>query len=1366
MIKPVDFQVMINGAYVSVDIDRSVSFPFNIARDVLTNPALTKIPFSSQISLPRTQNNDHIFSSIFKIDSKYLHFNPLKRNDFVLYVSGTLFESGYFAIEEVTRMTYKIRLYGGLGDYFYTMKEISEDRDMSLSKLDFGKLFTHDINKDKVYSHWHHGESEIGEYYDYSTQSNVKEPILKYAMTYQGKYENFDSNYVTGEGTQKEEVTWSSDKKVYSSPDLNEHSRSFIITDSTGFKQQYYGEFRSYYQRPAIRFKTLYNKILEKMALEENGGWETELDKTFFNSYNPYWNDLWLLMPGYDISGGDGGVQSLQTRDTWGIPYSSNADGRTDAILKDVIPQGVKANIVVNLPFYVYGIPDGTRDYLQNKKGEFLIYGEVYIGGKKHGEMKYDYTGSNVVTLNVHTIHGYRPRSRDPFKYTRKGGSNSNEGTLFRLIYTGTLDESATDRIIEIKLRYTGDTGWKKYKHGKNNFNIGMRLDFEGATLHVGSLTDGEIRSGSSISYERIVRSEHTCYDLLHSYSKVFGLIYEKDIYKKKVSIMTRNSFFALREKVDWTHKIDYSKDDSTRLVPFDYANGVFKWNDTGSKYEELYLNGTNKEYGSARFYTDYEFSDQTHEYLDGILFDNCVVATDYSQYYLDRDPVLYKDNKTLPFLQDASGDAIETAFIPVFYNGLSEPLKVPFAISDDTGAMLTYGYSFTDTDLKTCKTYPLFGRSTVSNGKEYSLNFGMPSVVYNGDETAGEKTTDGSTTIYTQFWKGYLKDKFDPDNRLMTCYVFLNPTDIQSNLFSKFIYINNSVWVLNKICSYDPLSSASAKVELLRVKDIENYVSQNYISGNLVIQSAEGTILYDASGQNENPSSNPVVIRIQDTETTVKLTLESSIVGWSVDEESLQEGVSVNPLSVSADVKVPVTITLPENATGSSVSYLIPVQWGNTLTIIQIISVSNWSVTATSNIGTATLNGLESPQRVTDGTNVNFDCNGVDGYTIGYWIINGAYYYGNPVSVQIEQDTHAEAFWYNSSEYVMLTCFDPYTTLSGKDKFGNYWLLTEGESYTFRNSQYGLSGYLFSGDSQFTNPASSITRMIQSTDNLLSVYYFTLLARLTVINHSSQSFDLSHVMISYPDGSRAESVSGSVDAGETEPVLYQMASTTYGTYTISMAESEAYKYEIDLPSWNYSIGSSIPSITITVEDADPVGWQNVRMTTYGTSLTNYLYIPENSAFQVTSNLLGVNIAPNIGIQSQEISFSLPENTTGSARTLTVTALINGAVYNFTIIQHIPVYLEIEPESTTVDNLESTYRVQVRSNAPWSVDIPSLYEDYFSASPLSGSGDGEVTVNLTSHTGTDSRRGEATFHTTTGEKDVSVVHTVIQDGES
>jgi hypothetical protein len=54
-----------------------------------------------------------------------------------------------------------------------------------------------------------------------------------------------------------------------------------------------------------------------------------------------------------------------------------------------------------------------------------------------------------------------------------------------------------------------------------------------------------------------------------------------------------------------------------------------------------------------------------------------------------------------------------------------------------------------------------------------------------------------------------------------MTAFFKLNEVDIYSLDFSKLIYIEGTLWRLNRIIDFNPLSEAPTAVELLKVMEL-----------------------------------------------------------------------------------------------------------------------------------------------------------------------------------------------------------------------------------------------------------------------------------------------------------------------------------------------------------------------------------------------------------------------------------------------------------------------------------------------------------------------------------------------------------------
>ena len=77
-------------------------------------------------------------------------------------------------------------------------------------------------------------------------------------------------------------------------------------------------------------------------------------------------------------------------------------------------------------------------------------------------------------------------------------------------------------------------------------------------------------------------------------------------------------------------------------------------------------------------------------------------------------------------------------------------------------------------------------------------------------------------TTLYANYWKAFYDDQFDVNTKKVTCYVKLDR--VNQDMMRKFYYFDNSIWVLNKIDSYDITSYGTTRCEFIKVQDIYNY--------------------------------------------------------------------------------------------------------------------------------------------------------------------------------------------------------------------------------------------------------------------------------------------------------------------------------------------------------------------------------------------------------------------------------------------------------------------------------------------------------------------------------------------------------------
>jgi hypothetical protein len=95
------------------------------------------------------------------------------------------------------------------------------------------------------------------------------------------------------------------------------------------------------------------------------------------------------------------------------------------------------------------------------------------------------------------------------------------------------------------------------------------------------------------------------------------------------------------------------------------------------------------------------------------------------------------------------------------------------------------------------------------------SLGWASPKEIY--------YTITGTTVnygLFNSFWSQYFAEITNPNSTILTAQFHLTSMDIRTLDFAKNILIDGTMWRINKVDGYDPLSEKPTKVELLKVID------------------------------------------------------------------------------------------------------------------------------------------------------------------------------------------------------------------------------------------------------------------------------------------------------------------------------------------------------------------------------------------------------------------------------------------------------------------------------------------------------------------------------------------------------------------
>lgn len=282
--------------------------------------------------------------------------------------------------------------------------------------------------------------------------------------------------------------------------------------------------------------------------------------------------------------------------------------------------------------------------------------------------------------------------------------------------------------------------------------------------------------------------------DFLLSIVKLFKLyIYELPFDENKLVITPYVDFYPSdgQNALDWSKKIDRSQ--PIRQTPMSELNARyyrFKYREDNDFYNEEYRKAYNEGYGDRIFDTEFEFSNET-DTLE-VIFANSVL---YQNTGTDKIyPAIYKLSGTT-----------ETPMDHIIRIGRAKKITCnAYDILDDVtvlGSPTSYGY---------------VGHLDDPNNPTSDLCFGAPEVLQFSPGAAYP-----STNLFSFYHSDYISEITSKDSKLITCYAYLTCVDIMQLDFSKFIWIDGTLFRLNKIVDFDPVNLGTTEIQLLKVIDL-----------------------------------------------------------------------------------------------------------------------------------------------------------------------------------------------------------------------------------------------------------------------------------------------------------------------------------------------------------------------------------------------------------------------------------------------------------------------------------------------------------------------------------------------------------------
>lgn len=283
--------------------------------------------------------------------------------------------------------------------------------------------------------------------------------------------------------------------------------------------------------------------------------------------------------------------------------------------------------------------------------------------------------------------------------------------------------------------------------------------------------------------------------DFLSSIVKMYNLyIYEDTGKDKHVKIEPYSTFYAsgFTNKKDWSNKLDRGL--PIRIKPLGELTAKsyqFKYKDDSDFYNEVYKKKYGVAYGQRVYDTGLEM---VKEQVKVELIFAPPVMVQYSS-----------DDKVLPALYKSDG-IVKQSYV-----------SVPRILLRKSATTSCGSWNVKDgsTTLATYTEYPYAGHLDDPTTPTVDIMYGAPNEVF-FSLSADYPTTN----LFNDYYSSYVSEISNKDSKLLNGMFKLSALDIMSLDFGAFIFIDGTLYRLNKIEDYDGINNSVCKCELLTVID------------------------------------------------------------------------------------------------------------------------------------------------------------------------------------------------------------------------------------------------------------------------------------------------------------------------------------------------------------------------------------------------------------------------------------------------------------------------------------------------------------------------------------------------------------------
>ena len=311
---------------------------------------------------------------------------------------------------------------------------------------------------------------------------------------------------------------------------------------------------------------------------------------------------------------------------------------------------------------------------------------------------------------------------------------------------------------------------------------------------------DSPYVEGDTIEMSTAIPDKVKQRDFLTSIIKMFNLYMIPDTNNPKNMIIETREDFYTTDIVDWSSKLDYSKEHN--LTPTAVTNKqkyIFTYKKDADYYNKKYEASWLDIYGTRTIYLDNDFNKSDHKTelifsptpLVGQLTNDRVIST-----IIDVDETLQQ--KTIK------------SNIRILYYGGKKANVINWTHQAISGDVIQ-------------SRYPYAGHFDDPYNPTLDINFGLPREIYYDNTWSSITVTNAN--LYETYHRKELEQITNKDSKIFKGYFLLNPVDIANPSFRSSYWFDNSYWILNKVV-YGSSVYQPSKCEFLKLKNVPTPVA------------------------------------------------------------------------------------------------------------------------------------------------------------------------------------------------------------------------------------------------------------------------------------------------------------------------------------------------------------------------------------------------------------------------------------------------------------------------------------------------------------------------------------------------------------